>query len=64
MALQPNDLPEKQPNTQNFSEDMTDIFLWITDIGILIGVRLRVEQNQLVVVCWRFGSRVIELQGA
>jgi hypothetical protein len=30
----------------------------------LIGVRLRVEQNQLVVVCWRFGSMVIELQGA
>ncbi len=30
----------------------------------IIGVRLRVEQNQLVVVCWRFGSRVIELQGA
>jgi hypothetical protein len=29
-----------------------------------IGVRLRVEQNQLVVVCWRFGSMVIELQGA
>ena len=33
-------------------------------IGDIIGVRLRVEQNQLVVVCWRFGSMVIELQGA
>lgn len=28
------------------------------------GVRLKVEQSQLVGVCWRFGSRVIELQGA
>jgi uncharacterized membrane protein YccF (DUF307 family) len=47
--------------------------LWLThgtihsnrqSIVVIIGVRLRVEQNQLVVVCWRFGSRVIELQGA
>jgi hypothetical protein len=30
----------------------------------ITGVRLKVEQNQLVGVCWRFGSRVIELQGA
>ncbi len=28
------------------------------------GVRLKVEQNQLVGVYWWFGSRVIELQGA
>ena len=33
-------------------------------IAHITGVRLKVEQNQLVVVCWRFGSRVIELQGA
>jgi hypothetical protein len=36
----------------------------VKNISFLIGVRLRVEQNQLVVVCWRFGSMVIELQGA
>ena len=28
------------------------------------GVRLKVEHNQLVGACWRFGWRVIELQGA
>ena len=30
----------------------------------LTAVRLKVEQNQLVIVDWWFGSRVIELQGA